>query len=157
MRTDSLAPQLDCATTMKRLDREVLKCADRVVQMSRKRAGRTLDYTDGSMDVAEEMIAEAAGHATRMSEEQLRRLSQDVGCYILEVARRNHGGAFVWSDDRNEPGLLIGEPHFAITLFCWDKVYARLRGEDAHEIAAFYAAYVERIRQAKPGDRVVVL
>jgi hypothetical protein len=125
--------------------------------MSRDRAGQVLDYTDGSIDVVEEMLAEAAGHAQRMSEAQLRRLSQDVGCYILEVARRNHGGGYVWAADRNEPSLVVGEPHFAITLFCWDKAYGRLRGGAADAIPAFYAGYVERVRQAKPGDRAVVL
>jgi hypothetical protein len=138
---------------MNRLDREVLKCAERVVQMSRDRAGEALDYSDGSIAIVEEMLAEAAAHARRMPEAQLRRLSQDIGCYILEVARRNHGGAYVWAADRNEPSLHVGEPQFSITLFCWDKVYGRLRGEDAHGIPAFYAGYVERVRQAKPGDR----
>lgn len=156
--TKVLAVQLDCVTTtMNRLEREVLKCADRVVQMSRARAGQVLDYTDGSVDVVEEMLAEAAAHARRMSEEQLRRLSQDLGCYLLEMARRNHGGGYVWADDRNEPALLAGEPHSAIKLFCWEKVYKRLRGGDAHRIAPFYAGFVERVRQAKPGERVVVL
>jgi hypothetical protein len=125
--------------------------------MSRDRAGRVLDYTDGSIDVVEEMLTEAAVHARRMTEEQLRRLSQDVGCYILEVARRNHGGGYVWAADRNEPALVVGEPHFAITLFCWDKVYERLRAGEAHPVAPFYAGYVERVRQAKPGDRVVLV
>jgi hypothetical protein len=125
--------------------------------MSRDRAGDVLDYTDGSIEIVEEMLAEAAGHAQRMSEAQLRRLSQDIGCYILEVARRNHGGAYVWQADRNEPGLVAGEPHFAITLFCWDKAYGRLRGGDAAAIPAFYAGYVQRVRQAKPGDRTVLL
>jgi len=142
---------------MDRLDREVLKCADRVVQMSRDRGGEVLDYTDGSIDLVEEMLAEAAAHARRMSEAALRRLSQDVGCYILEVARRNHGGAYVWAADRNEPSLVAGEPHFAITLFCWDKVYARLRGAEAHDIPAFYAAYAQGVREAKHGDRIVFL
>lgn len=153
-----LAAQLDSLnTTMSRLEREVLKCAERVVQMSRDRAGQVLDYTDGSIDLVEEMLAEAAAHARRMSEEQLRRLSQDVGCYILEAARRNHGGGYVWSDDRNEPGLLVGEPHFAITLFCWDKAYARLVGGDEHGVPPFYAGFVQRIGQAKPGERAVLL
>lgn len=125
--------------------------------MSRDRAGEVLDYTDASIDVVEEMLAEAAAHAKRMPEAQLRRLSQDVGCYILEVARRNHGGGYVWADDRNEPGLVAGAPHFAITLFCWDKAYGRLRGSDADAITVFYAGYVERVRQAKPGERIVVL
>lgn len=142
---------------MNRLEREVLKCADRVVQMSRDRAGEVLDYTAASVDVVDEMLAEAAGHARRMAEAQLRRLSQDVGCYVLEVARRAHGGGYVWSADRNEPGLLVGEPHLAVTLFCWDKVYGRLRGDSAHAIAPFYAAYVQRVREAKPGDRIVLL
>jgi hypothetical protein len=147
---------------MKRLDQEVLNCAERVVQMSRDRAGQVLDYTDSSIDLVEEMLAEAAAHARRMTEERLRRLSQDVGCYVLEVAHRNHGGAYVWADDRNEPGLCVGEPHFALTLFCWDKVYARLRGgptvtEAEQTIPPFYAGFVARVRQAKPGERVVFL
>jgi len=142
---------------MSRLDREVLKCADRVVQMSRDRAGEVLDYTDGSIDVVEEMLAEAAAHGRRMTEEGLRRLSQDVGCYILEVARRNHGGAYQWATDRNEPALRVGEPHFAITLLCWEKVYGRLRGGDASGIPAFYAEYVEHVGRAKHGDRAVFL
>lgn len=124
--------------------------------MSRDRAGQVLDYSEGSIDVVEEMLAEAAAHASRMSEEQLRRLSQDVGCYILEVARRNHGGGYIWAADRNEPGLVVGEPHFAITLLCWDKAYGRLRG-DAERIPPFYAGYAARVRQAKPGDRFVVV
>jgi len=125
--------------------------------MSRDRAGEVLDYTDGSIALVEEMLAEASAHARRMSEAQLRRLSQDIGCYILEVARRNHGGGYVWAGDRNEPGMLVGEPRFAITLFCWDKAYGRLRGGDAHGIPAFYGGFVERVRQAKPGERVVLL
>jgi hypothetical protein len=124
--------------------------------MSRDRAGVVLDYTDGSIDIAEEMLAEAAVHAKRMSEPQLRRLSQDIGCYVLEVARRNHGGKYVWADDRNEPALLVGEPDFAIKLFCWDKVYTRLRSAE-DPIPPFYAGFVERVRQAKPGDQVVFI
>lgn len=142
---------------MNSLDREVLNCADRVVQMSRDRAGQVLEYTDASIEVVEEMLDEAAAHAKRMSEAQLRRLSQDVGCYVLEVARRNHGGSYVWSEDRNEPGLLAGEPRASITLFCWNKVYDRLRGGEPHAIPPFYAGFVERVRQAKPGERAVVL
>jgi hypothetical protein len=125
--------------------------------MSRDRAGQELDYTDGSIDIVEEMLAEAVAHGRRMTEEQRRRLSQDVGCYILEVARRNHGGKYVWEADRNEPALLAGEPEFAITLFSWDKVYGRLSGDGAHHIPPFYAGYVARVRQAKPGDRVAFL
>lgn len=125
--------------------------------MSRARAGQVLDYAEGSVDVVEEMLAEAAAHARRMTDAQLRRLSQDVGCYLLEVARRGHGGAYVWADDRNEPALQVGEPRFEIKLFCWDKVYERLRGGDADRIAPFYARFVEHVRQAKPGERVVLL
>lgn len=141
---------------MNRLDLEVLKCAERVVQMSRDRSRRVLDYSDASIDLAEEMLAEAAAHASRMSEAQRRRLSQDIGCYVLEAARRNHGGRYVWADDRNEPSLLSGEPHFAITLFCWDRVYGRLLDDEAR-IPPFYAAYVDRVRQAKPGERAVLI
>lgn len=124
--------------------------------MSRDRAGELLDYSDASIDIAEEMLAEAAVHAERMSEAQLRRLSQDIGCYVLEVARRNHGGKYVWDADRNEPALLVGEPDFAIKLLCWDKVYTRLRSAEA-PIPPFYTGFAERVRKAKPGDRSVLV
>jgi hypothetical protein len=125
--------------------------------MSRDRSGQVLDYTDDSIAIVEEMLAEAAAHARRMSEAALRRLSQDIGCYILEVARRNHGGTFQWASDRNEPALCTGEPKLSVTLLCWEKVYARLRGGHDHAIPAFYAAYVELVRGATPGARVVHL
>ena len=140
-----------------RLDREVLKCADRVVQMSRDREGQVLDFSDGSVDLVEEMLAEASAHARRMSEAKLRRLSQDVGCYVLEMARRNHGGAYQWSAERNEPALVVGEPYLAVTLFCWDKVYSRLRGDVTQAIPPFYASFIAGIGQAKQGDRVTFL
>lgn len=138
-----------------RLEREVLKCAERVVQMSRDRAGEVLDFTDGSIDVVEEMLAEAAAYARQMSEAKLRRLSQDIGCYVLEAARRSHGGVYQWSEERNEPALVVGEPFIAVTLFCWEKVYARLRGDASAGIPAFYASFVQGIRQANQGDRIV--
>ena len=142
---------------MNRLDDEVQKCAKRVVKMSRDRGHDVLDYTDASIELVEEMLAEAAAHATRMTEDAVRRLAQDVGCYILEVARRNHGGVFDWAADRNEPSLIITGPQISITLFCWDKVRERLREGGATNVAAFYADYVERLKQAKPGDRIVFL
>jgi hypothetical protein len=142
---------------MYRLNDEVLKCADRVVQMSRDRGSVVLDYTDDSIGLVEEMLSEAAAHAGRMTEEALQRLSQDVGCYILEVARRNHGGAYQWAADRNEPALVVGAPLYAITLFCWEKVRDRLRGGSTHNISLFYAGYVARVGQAKPGDRAMFL
>jgi len=142
---------------MNRLDDEVLKCAKRVVQMSRDRGQEVLDYSDDSMEVVEEMLAEAAAHAQRMSDAAVARLSQDVGCYILELARRNHGGVFRWDNARNEPAVVVSGPQLSITLFCWDKVRARLRDGAPNNVASFYASYVERVRQAQPGDRVVFL
>ena len=142
---------------MYRLNDEVLKCADRVVQMSRDRGSAVLDYTDDSIGLVEDMLSEAAAHANRMTEEALQRLSQDVGCYILEVARRNHGGAYQWAADRNEPALVVGAPLYAITLCCWEKVRDRLRGSGTDNVSLFYAGYVDRVRQAKPGDRAKFL
>ena len=123
--------------------------------MSRDRAKDVLDFTDDSIEVVESMLAEAAAHARRMTEQALVRLSQDVGCYILEVARRNHGGAYEWAADRNEPALVFKGPQLAITLFCWDRVRARLGGGES--ISAFYASYVAHVQRAKPGDRVILL
>lgn len=123
--------------------------------MSRDRGQEVLDYTDESLEVVEEMLAEAAAHGTRMSDEAVLRLAQDVGCYILEVARRNHGGTLRWDNARNEPSVVVSGTQLSITLLCWDKVRARLRDGAANDVAAFYASYVESVRRAKPGDHVI--
>jgi len=100
------------------------------------------------------MLAEAAGYADDMTETQLRKLAEDFGCYILEVARRTHGGNYFWYEER-EPLLVVGEPAFHVAMVTWGKVRGRLSGDEADSIPFFYEGFAERVRGAVPGVRAL--
>jgi len=110
-----------------------------------------LDYSEGSLSVVEEMLAEAAGFVDGMTGEQVRNIAQQMGCYVLEVGRRAHGGRYVWHEGRDAPVLLVGEPDFRVAMLAWDKTEGRLRGDEADNIPFFYAGFAGRVRSASPG------
>src|SRR5688572_19108319 len=110
------------------LEAEVLAAAERAVKMSRDRGGTVLDYSEESIGVLEEIVSEAAEYAADMSEAALRRLAEDLGCYLLEIGRRQHGGAYFWHS-REQPVLVVGEPAFHVAMISWDKLRGRLSGD----------------------------
>jgi hypothetical protein len=134
---------------------EVAKAGERAVRMSRDRGGSLLDYSEGSLAVVEEILSEAAGYASEMSAGEVRKLTEDFGCYVLEVARRTYGGTYRWAEDRDAPVLITGEPVFHVAILAWDKVRGRLAGDEGDNIPFFYQGYSERARRARPGDRVI--
>ena len=109
-----------------------------------------LDYSEASLAVIEEMLAEAAEYG--VTEEQATNIAQQIGCYVLEVGRRNHGGRYVWYEARNAPVLLVGEPEFRVAMLTWDKTRARLSGDEADNIPFFYEGFARRARTAGAGD-----
>lgn len=140
---------------MSDLDTEVAKAAQRAVQAATDRGGTTLDFSEASLTIVEEILAEAAQYASQMPECTLQTLSEDFGCYILEVARRAHGGAYLWQKEVGEPVLVVGndESHVAIT--SWGKVRGRLSGDEADNIPFFYQGFADRVRKSEPGVRVL--
>src|SRR5216110_3041649 len=102
------------------LGEDVSRCAEQAVDMSRDRGGPLLDYSEASMETVEAIVAEIAGYADHLTEKQSRMLVEMIGCYILEVARRNHGGVYYWFEERDQPVLVCGEPEFHIALLAWD-------------------------------------
>jgi hypothetical protein len=111
-----------------------------------------LDYSEGSLAVIEEMLAEAAEYVDGMTEELATDIAEQTGCYILEVGRRKHGGRYVWYEARNAPVLLVGEPEFRVAMLTWDKTRGRLSGDEADNIPFFYEGFAGRVRSAQPGD-----
>ena len=109
-----------------------------------------LDYSEGSLAVIEEMLAEAADYD--LTEELATNIAEQTGCYILEVGRRRHGGRYVWYEARNAPVLLVGEPDFRVAMLTWDKTRGRLSGDEADNIPFFYDGFADRVRSATPGD-----
>ena len=142
---------------MAAVDADIEGAAEQAVEASRERGGPVLDYSEASIAVVEEILAEAAEYASELSEDELRHMSQSFGCYVLEVGRRAHGGTYEWSEERDAPVLVTGEPSFQVAMLTWDKVRGRLGGDEADDIAFFYQGYAERVRKARPGDRVLMV
>ena len=71
----------------------VCSSAARLVELCGHRGtGAALDYSQASLAVVEEMADEAARCAATLSPDQVTGLVQDMGCYILEVGRREFDG-----------------------------------------------------------------
>lgn len=137
---------------MDELTCDIANTATKAVEMCASRNGMKLDYTETSLAVVEDMLAEAAAYSDSMTPDQLTILAQDFGCYILEVGRREFGGRYSWFDQRDQPVLVVGEPTFRLALLAWDKVRGRLSGDEGDNIPFFYAGFAARARRAKPGD-----
>lgn len=110
-----------------------------------------LDYTPASLCVLEDVLAVIAEGFPELTLDQQRAASQQFGCYVLEVARREFGGRYAWFEQRNQPVLVVGEPGFRVAIIAWDKVLGRLSGDTADSIPFFYTGFAERVRRAVPG------
>jgi hypothetical protein len=137
---------------MNELPDQIASSAEKAVAMCVGRGGGALDYSEASLTVIEEMLAEAAQWLSELTAEQVTTLVQNFGCYILEVGRRNFGGRYQWHDGRDQPVLVVGEPKFRIAMIAWDKIRCRVGGDEGGNIPFFYAGFAERVRMAKPGD-----
>ncbi len=136
---------------MDELSDQITRAAEKAVAMCEGRGNGKLDYSEASLALVEEMLAEAAQWLSELIPEQVASLVQDFGCYILEVGRREFGGRFMWHEGRDQPVLVVGEPAFRVAMITWDKVRGRLGGDKGDNIPFFYAGFAGRVRQSVPG------
>jgi hypothetical protein len=140
---------------MNAFSEEVARLAAEAVETSRASEAARLDFSEASLVVIEDILAEAAGYASELTSEltpdQITGFVQRFGCYILEVGRREFGGRYCWFDQRNQPVLVVGEPEFRVALLAQDRVKGRLAGDESDNIPFFYAGFAERARRAEPG------
>ena len=115
------------------------------------------DYTQASLAVVEELLHEASDFYENMSAERQDQIVEQVGAYVFEVARRNFGGRYFWYDTGDQPILSTGLPVFEISLLVYDKVRGRLKNGPEDSIPFFFEGYAERVRQAKPGDKAMIV
>jgi len=135
---------------MDELPDQIARSAEKAVAMCAGRGG-DLDYSEASIAIVEEMVAEAGEWLAELTPGQVTTLVQDFGCYILEVGRREFGGRYQWHDGRDQPVLVVGEPGFRVAIITWDKVRGRLSGDVGDNLPFFYAGFAERARRAAPG------
>ena len=130
--------------------------AAKLVELCEQRGtGAVLDFSRGSLTIVEEMTEEAARWISTLPPDQLTNLVQNIGCYLLEVGRREFGGHYLWHEPRDQPVLVVGEPAYHVALMTWDKVRARVSGDRADDLLFFYDGFAERARQAVPGTRAL--
>jgi hypothetical protein len=79
---------------MDELADEIARSAEKAVAMCEGRGGGELDYSEASPAVVEDMLAEASQWLSELTPEQLTMLVQDLGCYVLELGRREFGGRY---------------------------------------------------------------
>lgn len=134
---------------------QIATTAANTVALCADRGRGELDYSEASLAVVEDMLAEIEQWLDEMTPDQVTMLVQDFGCYILEVGRREFGGRYLWHDGRDQPVLVVGEPAFRVAILTWDKVRGRIGGDAGDNIPFFYAGFAERARAAIPGTDVL--
>lgn len=123
------------------------------VEQLQGRAGGKLDYSPASLSIVEEMLAEASGQSLKPDARDA--LIELIGCYILEVGFREHGGKFGWFEEGKQPVLVVGEPAFHVAMIAFEKVRGRLSGDVGDNIPFFYQGFSDRAHEAKPGTRAL--
>lgn len=136
---------------------DVVNTAKRAIDAFHERSNGGLDFSEASLSIVEEMLAEASSHAEEMPQSQISGLVQLFGCYILEVARTQYGGEYAWLDDTQGPVLVVGEPETHIAIATWAKVRGRLRGDPADNIPFFFQGFSDMARTPAPGKRMLFI
>lgn len=134
---------------------DVVSTAKRAVTTLHERSNGGLDYSEDSLSIVEEMLAEASNYVSEMPQAQVIGLIELLGCYILEVARAAFGGEYEWIDEKRGPVLVVGEPQTHIAISTWDKVRSRLNGDPADNIPFFYQGFSTMARERPPGQRTL--
>ncbi|RMI33615.1 hypothetical protein [Nocardia stercoris] len=130
---------------------DIATAAEQAVAMSRDRDGQVLDYSEASLAIVEDLLAEISSYAADMTEVEVQTLAECVGCYVLEVGRRACGGRYQWFDQREQPVLVVEGPGICIAMITWDRVRGRIKGDPGDNIPFFYAGFARRARAAEPG------
>ncbi|MDA7905178.1 hypothetical protein N9A80_02415 [Rhodopirellula sp.] len=142
---------------MKRLAQQVVEKAERAVDQLRDRSNDSLDYSESSLAVVEEILLEATEFVDHAPVKQIDVLVNMLGSYILEVGRREFGGKYYWHEGHDQPVLVIGEPEFKIAMLACDKVRGRLSGDLQASIPLFYRGFAEHVRVAEPGADAIYI
>jgi hypothetical protein len=133
----------------------VLKTAKRAVDTFHDRSGGALNFSEKSLQMVEEMLAEASDYISEMAQSEILSLVQLFGCYVLEVARTTYGGEYAWLDDDRGPLLIIGEPATHIAIATWAKVRGRVSGDPADNILFFYQGFADMSSKLPAGRQTL--
>lgn len=138
---------------MSKLHEEVQRFAAKAQTDFDDRAEGRLDFSVESLQIVEEMLAEASTYLDDLSTEAVEQLVTQFGCYVLEVARHQFGGTYSWLENRDQPVLVVGDLETHTAIGTWDKVRSRLSGDVGDNIPFFFEGFAERVRTPLNGTR----
>ena len=136
---------------------EVVAAAERAVTSLQQRAGGRLDFSVASLVAVDEMLVEVADYVAELDEAVVTGLVQQLGCYVLEVARKAFGGEYFWHDEGEQPILVVGEPAAHIALMTWSKVTGRLTGDVGDDIVYFFNGFAQKAEHPVAGANLLFL
>ena len=136
---------------------EVTAAAERAVASLQARAAGRLDFSIASLAAIDEILAEVSQYVAELDEAVVTGLVQQLGCYVLEVARRAYGGEYFWHDEGEQPILVVGEPEAHVALMAWSKVVGRLTGDVGDDIVYFFSGFAQKAEHPEPGSNVLFL
>ena len=145
------------ASPLDDLGKQIEEKANLAVSQFQERAGGKLNYSPESLSIIEEMLNEASEFYDELPKDQIESLCHLMGSYILYVGYKEHGGKFHWSEEKNQPVLVVGEPKFKVAIMTFDKVRGRLSGDKADNIPFFYKGFSDRVRNAEKGTDALYL
>ena len=134
---------------------QVVAGAARAVDALQARAGGRLDYSAASLEAVDDILVEVSGYAADLDESVVTDLVQQLGCYVMEVARRAYGGTYYWHDEGEQPVLVVGEPDAHIAMMAWSKVVGRITGDTGDEIPFFYEGFAQKAAHPEPGAELL--
>jgi hypothetical protein len=147
----------EATSSQPQLAEEVSAKAKLAVAQLQARAGGKLDYSEKSLTTIEEMLEEASQYKNQMPKKDQEALVALIGSYILEVAHRTYGGKYKWSEQGDQPVLVVGEPKFHMAIMTFSKVRGRLSGDKADNIPFFYQGFSERVKAAVPSTKALYM
>jgi len=142
---------------MNAIQEEVVETAERAVAALQERAGGRLDWSVASLAAVDEMLVEVSDYVADLDEVVVTSLVQQLGCYVLEVARRAFGGTYFWHEEGEQPILVVGEPEAHVALMTWSKVTGRITGDAGDDIVFFFDGFAAKAAQPEPGSNVLFL
>ena len=142
---------------MDRLEKQIHMIAANAVTNFQDRAREKVDYSQSSLEIVEEMLAEASDFVIAMDKNKIDSLVEMFGCYILEVAHQEFGRKFLWHSQYRQPLIVVGQPDYRIAIITFNKVKNRLLGDKADNIPFFYSGFANAVRKAEVGSNTLYL
>ncbi|PZR17257.1 MAG: hypothetical protein DI536_02725 [Archangium gephyra] len=135
---------------------ETKRLAAEAVQLA-SALGKKLDFSEASVEVVEQLLAQIAPEFPHLSEAAQDLTVERFGCYLLEVGRKAFKGQIQFEPERQVPVLVVGEPDCRIAVITWEKVRARLLGDEHDNIVFFWAGFSTRAKKRVAGSDVLVM